>query len=257
MELVICFLKRQQFVVLHGCKSELKYIEAGVPQGSVLGPILFLIYINDITETLINDSFLFADDTSIFCPVQKGNIIKAAEKVKVDLEKVHLWAKKWLVQINPTKTVVMLFSKKRHPPKLPHLILDGNQLQVVTSHKHLGIVLTQSLDWSEYINSLLSKCNRLISIFKRYKYRWSRMALETCYKSFVRPIIEYGNIIYDSCTQGQSKQIESLQLEAARLVTGTKRAHRPVILSVSWVGNPCRVDALMPRMSKCMRLPIE
>ena len=143
---------------------------------------------------------------------------------------------KWLVQINPTKTVVMLFSKKRHPPKLPHLILDGNQLQVVTSHKHLGIVLTQSLDWSEYINSLLSKCNRLISIFKRYKYRWSRMALETCYKSFVRPIIEYGNIIYDSCTQGQSKQIESLQLEAARLVTGTKKGSSPsnLVSELGW-----------------------
>jgi hypothetical protein len=214
---------RQQFVVLHGCKSNLAKLAAGVPQGSVLGPLLFLVYINDITEALANESYLFADDTSVFCPVQNGNILRTAEIINTDLDKLNKWAKKWLVTINPTKTVVMLFSKKRHPPLLPHLVLDGNQLQVVTMHKHLGIVLTQSLNWSEHINSVASKCSRLLSIFKRYKYRWSRLALETCYKSFVRPILEYGSIIYDSCTIGQSKQIESLQSEAARLVTGTKK----------------------------------
>jgi len=215
--------KRHQFVALHGCKSEPKCIEAGVPQGSVLGPLLFLIYINDITDGLTKESFLFADDTSLFCPVEGGNIVRAAQSANAELERIHQWAKRWLVTINPTKTVVMLFSKKRHPPKLPHLILNGNQLKVVTSHRHLGVILTPTLNWSEHINLIVSKCSRLLAILKQFKYRWSRMALETCYKSFIRPIIEYGNILYDSCTVKLSKQLESLQGEAARLVTGTKK----------------------------------
>jgi len=223
-DMLVSYLeKRQQFVIIQGCKSNTRHIKAGVPQGSVLGPLLFLIYINDINENLTNVSFLFADDTSLFCPVEKRNITRAAALVNADLERVNQWAKMWHVTINPTKTVVMPFSKKRHPPKLPVLILDGIPLQVVSSHKHLGITFMSTLNWSDHIDLITKKCSRLLAMLKRFKYRWSRLALETCYIHFVRPIIEYGNIIYDSCSIGQGKQIESLQQEAARLVTGTKK----------------------------------
>jgi len=81
-----------------------------------------------------------------------------------------------------------------------------------------------------------AKCGKLLSVFKRYKYRWSRFALETCYKAFIRPIVEYGNLVYDSCTEGLNKQIEALQAEAARLVTGTKKgtSTSSIIKELGW-----------------------
>jgi len=228
LKLISSYLtNRRQYVVLHGCISDEKEIMAGVPQGSVLGPLLFLIYINDIDKDVTNDTFLFADDSSLFCPVKTGDIKSAAEKVNRDLELISNWAAKWHVTINPNKTEAMLFSRKWHPPILPHLILDGKQLQVVPTHKHLGMVLSSSLNWSHHIKSLVLKCGRLLAILKSYKYRWSRESLDTCYKSFIRPIIEYGNILYDSCTVSQCKDLEDLQKEAARVVTGTKRGTSP------------------------------
>ena len=138
----------------------------------------------------------------------------------------------------------MLFSRtrKRNPPILPHLILYGKQIQVVSSHKHLGVVLTSSLNWSHHIDSLISKGGRLLAILKSFKYRWSRESLDTCYKSFIRPVIKYGNILYDSCTVRQCKDLEALQTVAARVVTGTKRGTSPKWL-LEDMGWPTRKQA--------------
>ncbi len=88
-----------------------KELRARVRQESVLGPLIFLIHINDICDDLNSDSFLFADDTSIFKAVN-NNILQAAKIINEDLDKINLWTKKWLVSINTTKTIFMFFSKK-------------------------------------------------------------------------------------------------------------------------------------------------
>ncbi len=101
---------RKQRVVLIRVSSDLKELRAGVAQGSVLGPLLFLIYINDICDDLNSNSFLFADDTSMV-KVVNNNILQAAKIINEDLDKINLWTKKWLVSVNTTKTIFMLFSK--------------------------------------------------------------------------------------------------------------------------------------------------
>ena len=102
---------RRQFVVLNGHKSGCKTINAGFPQGSVLGPLLFLMYVNDITDKLQNMTYLFADDTSLFCLVLNNNVINAVNIINSDLRNLDRWAKKWHVTINASKTVAMLFSR--------------------------------------------------------------------------------------------------------------------------------------------------
>ena len=116
---------RRQSVVIDGHKSDELIIKSGVPQGSVLGPLLFLIYINDIVDNLESTAFLFADDTSCFRPILNGNVQNAALAVNSDLEKIHKWSKQWLVTVNTSKTVVMLFSNKQTTSKLP-LFSIGN-----------------------------------------------------------------------------------------------------------------------------------
>jgi hypothetical protein len=113
---------RKQRVIIEGQASDWREVNAGVPQGSVLGPLLFLIYINDITTDLQSSSFLYADDTSLLDIVDDP--IQTATKLNDDLKLINMWTKKWLVKINPDKTKSMIFSVKRQKPLHPHLKYD-------------------------------------------------------------------------------------------------------------------------------------
>ncbi len=229
-------MDRKQSVVIDGCKSELLPIRAGVPQGSVLGPLLFLIYINDISDDFDIDSFLFADDTSMLDCVINGNTQHTCTIINEHLVKVNRWANQWLVSINASKTVVMLFSKKRSPSKMLPIKLGQDTLRNVDFHKHLGIFFSSNLSWTKHIDYITGKSNKVLGMLKRHKYEWSRATLEVFYKSFVRSILEYGNIIYDSCSQSDSDQLEGIQLEAARIVTGGKRctSHSALYAELGW-----------------------
>ena len=103
---------RKQKVVINGETSDIKAMECGVPQGSVLGPLLFLVYINDIVDNIKSDIYLFADDASLFETVRQ-DIHRATAVINEDLNTIHNWCTKWLIRINVSKTKCMLFSRKR------------------------------------------------------------------------------------------------------------------------------------------------
>ena len=121
-------------------------ILAGVPQGSVLGPLLFLIFINDITENINAGIKLFADDTCLYIIFDNENVNTATETLNSDLETVKNWAKKWLVTFNPQKTK-SLYISLRNNINPPHLTFDGHNLENIDSHKHLGLELNSKLSW--------------------------------------------------------------------------------------------------------------
>jgi hypothetical protein len=112
-----CIFGRKQRVIFDGQSSDWNEIEAGVPQGSVLGPLLFLIYINDITQDLQCDSFLYADDTSLLEVVEDIDIY--AERLNNDLQCINEWTRDWQVTINPDKTKSVTFSAKMFKPAHP------------------------------------------------------------------------------------------------------------------------------------------
>ena len=111
---------RKQRVVLPGANSDWTSVKAGVPQGSILGPLLFLLYINDIVENINSSTRLLADDTSLYIIVD--NPTEAANQLNSDLSKIHQWATKWLVKFNPANSESVIFSRKHnkpyHPPPL-------------------------------------------------------------------------------------------------------------------------------------------
>ena len=108
---------REQRVLLNGKNSEWATISAAVPQGSVLGPLFFLVYINDLVDDLNSDVKIFADDTSLFSFV--NDVARTAEELNRDLEMVNLWALQWKMQFNADKTVELIFSTKRVNPLIP------------------------------------------------------------------------------------------------------------------------------------------
>ena len=122
---------RRQRIVLPGANSNWTFIHAGVPQGSILGPLLFLLYINDIVSEIGSNIRLFADDTSLFIVVD--NPLTAAGQLNTDLDKISQWATTWLVPFNPTKT--MLFSRKFNRPHHLPIFMQNHQITEVDSHK--------------------------------------------------------------------------------------------------------------------------
>ena len=123
-----------------------------------------------------------------------------------------------------------------HPTFTTILFPGDNLINIVESHKHLGLTLTKDLNWFKHIDLLSAKCGKIIGVRRKFKYRWGRKALETCYRSFIRPIIEYGNVIYDTCTQGDSQRMEHLQHEGARIVAGLKKgtSHDRLLMELGW-----------------------
>ena len=212
---------RKQRVVLPNATSDWTVIRAGVPQGSILGPLLFLLYINDIVNDIGSNIRLFADDTSLFIIVD--NPVTAAECLNSDLNKLSRWAATWLVTFNPSKTEALLFSRKLNKPQHSPLFMQNHQISEVESHKHLGLYFSNDCTWHKHINYIKEKAWFRINIMRKLKFKLDRKSLEIIYTTFIRPILEYGDVIWDNCTQYEKQELNKIQTEAARIATGTTK----------------------------------
>ena len=216
---------RLQRVVLNGQNSKWEKISAGVPQGSILGPLLFLIYINDISENLESNVKLFADDTSIYSVVFDPNL--SAIKLNNDLLKIQQWAYQWKMSFNPDPTKQaqeLIFSRKNNKPYHPDLIFNQTNVNRTSSHKHLGLILDEKLNFKEHVKVLVDKASKGISIIRKLRYQIPRHSLVSLYKSFIRSTLEYVDVIYDQPSNNYfSDKIESIQYNAALAITGAIR----------------------------------
>ena len=209
---------RQQRVVINGESSQWGNINAGVPQGSVLGPLLFLIFINDITHVIRHCKIrLFADDTCLFIEVDDPGTM--ADLIDEDLKSISQWADKWKVTFSPPKTKELVISNKRNKPNHPVIKLDDVPITRVDNHKHLGLTLSNDLTWKTHVEEITDKANRRLGILRTLKYKLNRISLERIYKSMVRPILEYGDIVWHNTSQCMNS-LEKVQLNAARIVVG-------------------------------------
>ena len=212
---------RRQRVVIPGGMSEWSFIKAGVPQGSILGPLLFLVYINDIVSEISSNIRLFADDTSLYIIVE--NPERAANILQNDISKITAWAETWLVTFNPLKTESLLISKKSQKPHHPNLHMLGENIVEVETHKHLGVFLSSDGSWHNHTNYIQNKAWQRINIMRKLKYTLDRKSLEIIYTSFIRPLLEYADVVWDNCTQHEKQELEKIQHEAARIATGATK----------------------------------
>ena len=210
---------REQRVVLNGQTSEWRKIMSGVPQGSVLGPLLFLIYINDLPDGINSLCKTFADDTSFFSKVYDTH--NSASKLNDDLEKISYWAYQWKMQFNPDpnkQANEVIFSRKTSSNNLPHQPIKFNKIDIseCPHQKHLGIVLDSKLNFNAHIDQKIEKCNRIIGLITLPRY-----ALLTIYKTFVRPHLDCGGILYDKPNnENFQNKLEKVQCRACLAITG-------------------------------------
>ena len=212
---------RQQRVIIEGYQSNYKSMGAGVPQGSVLGPFLFILFINDIASEVSANIKLFADDTSLFVIVDSSSP-DSGSVLNADLTSIGKWASTWDVNFNPSKTVSMFITRK-HNPGQPLLYFNGQSVTENTKHTHLGVTFNQNATWSDHIQNIYTKASSRLNILRMLKHRIDRKSLETLYSSYIRPIMECAGSLWDCCTIAESDLLESVQLEALRLVSGLGR----------------------------------
>ena len=148
---------------VYGIPSDELPVKAGVPQGSRLGPLLFIIYINDILVDLECDALLFADDTCLVSVGKDPNL--TSQKLNRDLKKIHDWSIKWKVTFNPKKSKEMIFSHKTLNNS-PPLLFNNVIVDRVNTHKHLGVHLTSNLDWSTHVHETCIKAYRKLAVLR-------------------------------------------------------------------------------------------
>ena len=214
-------INRSCRVLLNGTTSRWLSTNAGVPQGSILGPLLFLIYTNDIVENIESSIYLFADDTSLLHPIDDP--IQSYELLNRDLKTLVDWAHQWRVTFNPSKTEYMLFSYKNQPPTTQTLYLGNSEIKQVHSHTHLGLTFDTKLTWKKHVERINKKALHRLGNIRRIRYLIPRLTSLNLYKTLVRPILEYADVVFDNMSATLQQKLDSTQREALVITTGAYR----------------------------------
>ena len=172
-------------------------VDSGVPQGSVLGPSLFLFCINDMPQGLKSTVRLFTDDAIAYLTITSENDALA---LQTDLNKLGIWEKKWKMEFLPGKCNVLTISRKPNPIKYNYS-LHGHTLESVQSAKYLGCLISSELCWTKHINSIFGKANTTLGFPRRNLNIGSTTVKQNAYNSLVRPIVEYASTAWDPYTQ--------------------------------------------------------
>jgi hypothetical protein len=139
--------------------------------------------------------------------------------VNKDLESLNQWSKKWLVKFSPPKTEELIISRKRKKPVHPRLMMNGTTIKRVLSHKHLGVTISCDLSWKAHIDDIADKATRRLGVLRKLKYKLDRLSLERMYMGFIRPLMEYADVVWDSPME-VLETLEKIQCNAARIITG-------------------------------------
>ena len=178
------FSNRKQRVVINGFSSDYSSIDSGVPRGSVLGPLLFLIYINDLEKNIKSNVKLFADDTMLFSVVNNPAI--STNELNHGLKVISQWAYQWKMNFNPDpnkQATELLFSCKKNIPNHPSLFFNESVVPKVKEQKHLGLTLESKLCFERHVNEKIIKAKKGIGIIKYLSKFLPIKTLDQMYKA--------------------------------------------------------------------------
>ena len=213
---------RTHSVLVENSMSETRTINAGCPQGSVLGPLLALIYLNDLDGITENELFLFADDTILF-KSHAHNSEEAQASIQRDLNKIREFGNKWAITFNSSKTTQQTFTNKRTPISFS-LKFGSDIIPIVTHHKHLGLNISSDLRFHYHMKETIKKANAALAPLYPVATHMSRLTLNQIYLSYIRPIFDYADVVYHGhITATDSLRLEKVQNRVARLITGAFR----------------------------------
>ena len=223
---------RTQSVVVEGEESDQVRVSSGVPQGSVLGPLLFLLYINDLPEGIKSQVRLFADDTAVYLTV---DCLDDSRALQQDLDKLQRWEAAWDMEFNPSKCQVLHITRSRRPTQSQY-ILHGQVLEATSSARYLGVDISSDLSWNKHINRMSNTANKTLGFLRRNIKTQHEGIKETAYKTLVRPQLEYSSSVWCPFTKQNSDKIEKVQRRAIRWVKNNYSPYESVTAMQSALG---------------------
>ena len=207
---------REQRVMVNEIPSRWEPVLSGIPQGSVLGPVLFIIYINSMTDVVQSPLLLFADDAKLYREI---STVEDQLILQKDLEELRTWSKTSLLEFNAEKSVKMtLTSKKKTTSERTYNLNKDQNLKSVYKEKDLGIMTDSKLSFEEHICMKLKKANSILALIRRSFINISKQVFLQLYKALIRPHLEYANQIWYPNLKKHKTSIENLQRRATRLV---------------------------------------
>ena len=207
-------MERSQRVIVEGEASSSIKVDSGVPQGTVLGPLLFLIHINDLPNAVQSQVRLFADDCLLYRQIKSNEDQKKLQNDLIALEK---WATTWGMKFNAKKCYIMRIHRGTKPITSMYT-LDNHVLEQVQDNPYLGLLISENLKWSSHINKISKRANSTLGFLRRNLKHCPKSLKETAYFSLIRSVLDYSATVWDPYLQKDVDQLESIQRRAARFV---------------------------------------
>jgi hypothetical protein len=218
---------RLQRVTLNGAESEWLPVTSGVPQGSILGPLLFILYINDLPDLLSPNTLcaIFADDTKIYRHINshQDHII-----LQRDINNIHHWSTIWGLTFNKNKCTIISLKRNNNPNEYLYS-MDNTRLPHTENAPDLGLTITQSLSWNLHINITTNKAlKRMWFLVWTLGFTAPQKAKLTTYLSLVRSILEYNTPVWNPSTKENIKQLESVQRKSTNYILNNPKRPSPL-----------------------------
>ena len=210
-------LNREQFVSYNGHDSSRQIVKCGVPQGSILGPLLFLIYVNDLStvSSLLVD-IMFADDTNLF--LAEKNLSNLERIMNEELAKINTWVQVNKLSLNIKKTNFMLFKGQKKIEYLPKIEMNNVSLLSINTSKFLGVIIDEKLSWIHHIDYICKKVSKSIGILSKLKKYLNVHSLINMYYCFVYPYLQYCNEVWGNAYSSHLNRLKLLQKRVIRII---------------------------------------
>ncbi len=213
---------RYQSVVINGVLSDTLKIDIGVPQGSILGPLLFILYINDLTSVIDNKCkvVLYADDTALFYASNDPEDLQSV--LNTQLQNVGKWLRQNKLTLNVKKTNLMLIGTAMRLTKYKDVraFVFNEELCRVSHCKYLGVEIDENMNWNKNTDKLCNKISKRIGVVRRLRSCLDINILNTLYRSMILPVFDYCDVVFCNCSGLNLDRLEKMQNRAARAITG-------------------------------------
>ena len=217
--------------------SDFRTLSCGIPQGTIIGPLLFLIYINDLPNCLdFSDTKMYADDTNLTVASPSSHEIE--QKLNKDLENIGQWLKANRLSLNTTKTEFLLVASRQRSSQTtcPVIQIGDTCVPRITSTKSLGLHIDEALSWSKHIEEISKKLSSAIGALKRARHYVPTSSLQIMYNSFIQPIFDYCSVVWEGLGTELARKIQKLQNRAARIITFSNfdSSSDPLLEKLEW-----------------------